>query len=120
MSQASTPQPAGAKEIGLAVRARRRELRLTQKTLAALAGVTQQTVSAIEKGRRRPAPPILKMLARALDSTTDQLLGSVGGVAETGVAFVSEREEWLRLYDELTAAQRAEAVPFARSPAGAG
>lgn len=42
-------------EVGRAIRAARKEARLTQKDLADLAGVSERTVRAIETGTGNPA-----------------------------------------------------------------
>jgi len=47
---------------------------LTQKSLAKLAGVTQATVSQLEKGERQGTAKVLSRLASALDTNVDSLI----------------------------------------------
>lgn len=51
------------KELGKTIRGRRRELKIDQRTLAEMAGVSVHTVSDIESGR---ANPTLEVLAKTL------------------------------------------------------
>jgi transcriptional regulator with XRE-family HTH domain len=52
---------------GAKLRAARRRARLTQADLAVLIGVSKQSVSLLELGRRRPRPGTLARLAAVLD-----------------------------------------------------
>jgi DNA-binding XRE family transcriptional regulator len=54
--------------FGVAVRARRLELGLTQERLAAQAGMSQGALSRLEHGRGVPTLPLLERLAAALSS----------------------------------------------------
>ena len=65
----------GAPAFGERLRNLRRDRGFTQVTLAKALGITQQTVSAHEKGGAWPSPRILIRLARTLQVTTDELLG---------------------------------------------
>ena len=49
---------------------------LTQRELAALAGVTQSTVALIEAGRQSPRPTTVRKLAHALRLKPSQLFES--------------------------------------------
>lgn len=53
----------------------RRKLGMTQKELAALAGVQQNTVSQWEPGKRNPPSTALPLLASVLGCTIDELFG---------------------------------------------
>jgi DNA-binding XRE family transcriptional regulator len=55
---------------------RRRELRLTQKQLAARSGIGQAEISKIERGRKSPTLDTYSRLATALDLTSDDLVPS--------------------------------------------
>lgn len=55
------------------MRRRRRERRATQAELAAAAGVSRQTVVAVEKGDYAPNVYLALRLARALESTVEDL-----------------------------------------------
>ncbi len=50
--------------------------RLSQKELAAKAGVTESAMSYYVKGERTPRSDVLTRLAKALGTTTDYLLGN--------------------------------------------
>ena len=54
--------------FGRALRARRREVGLTQVGLAELAGMSQGALSRLESGRGVPTVPVLQRLARAMES----------------------------------------------------
>lgn len=53
-----------------------RRYRLTQKELAAKAGVTESAMSYYVKGERTPRSDVLTRVAKALNTTTDYLLGA--------------------------------------------
>lgn len=65
-------------DISRNIRRKLRERRINQKTLAALMGVHQGSVSAVVKGKRMPSAMKLKQIANALGCTTDELLEGVG------------------------------------------
>lgn len=52
---------------------RRQELRLSQADLARECGVTQQTVSSIERAEHGPSDALKVQLARALEQPVEQL-----------------------------------------------
>ena len=60
-------------ELVVSVRARRQALGLTQQQLAERAGISRQTLVAIEAGRLTPSVTVALRLARALDCTVDDL-----------------------------------------------
>ncbi|MCS7256495.1 MAG: substrate-binding domain-containing protein [Thermomicrobium sp.] len=60
-------------ELIVNVRARRQALGLTQQQLAERAGISRQTLVAIEAGRLTPSVTIALRLARALDCTVEEL-----------------------------------------------
>ena len=55
------------------LRVARAEKDLSQEDLGRLAGVTRQTISAIENGDYNPSALLAAMLARALDKRFDEL-----------------------------------------------
>ncbi len=57
----------------LALKTARREKNLTQKDLAELAGVTRQTISAIEKGEYNPTIKLCRKLCVILNRSLDDL-----------------------------------------------
>ena len=69
------------------LREAREEAKLTQKQLAELSNVPQQTISAIESGARMPGADTLYQLSAALGQNMDDLYvgnagGNVGGNAD--------------------------------------
>ena len=83
MSQDDTPLgPEGAETIGRNVQAFREALGISQETLAALSGVSQQMISYVERGEKRPSAPNLARLAQSLDTTADKLLQPLSSVRE--------------------------------------
>lgn len=61
------------------VRERRKDQRLTQADLAALVGVSRQTIIAIEQGDYAPSVYLALRIARALGGTVEELF-----ISETG------------------------------------
>lgn len=59
--------------IGKRVRARRRAASLSQVTVAALARITQSCLSKIETGESEPSFATIAAIAKALDTTIDDL-----------------------------------------------
>jgi len=53
----------------------RKKAELSQKDLAALAGISSAALSQYEKGKREPNLLVITNLARALNTTIDALLG---------------------------------------------
>lgn len=66
-------------QIGSRILKRRKQLHLTQEELAEQAGITPQTVSSAELGKKALRPENIIKLCNALDISTDYLLlGTVG------------------------------------------
>lgn len=61
----------------------RKDRGMTQKELASLTGVQQNTVSQWETGDRKPSSTVLPRLANALGCTIDELYG-LPGPEQTG------------------------------------
>lgn len=80
--------------IGNLIRAKRKELNLTQAQLAEAIGSDEYYISTIETGRRKPGNKFLVSLSNALGISVDSLLGFESNVVlhET----VSEMEERLQ------------------------
>lgn len=53
----------------------RQDRRITQNMLANISGVSQQTISCIERGRNEPSADTIRMLAAALGISVSELLG---------------------------------------------
>jgi molybdate-binding protein/DNA-binding XRE family transcriptional regulator len=60
---------------GNKVLAKRRELGLSQETLANAGGVTRQAIGAIESGRTQPGVALALAIARTLNATVEELFG---------------------------------------------
>ena len=58
------------------IRARRREVGLTQQQLADAVGVSRQTVISMESGDYAPSVYLALAVARALDATVESLWGA--------------------------------------------
>lgn len=65
------------KKIGLKIKARRKELKLTQKDLGTLVGVSGATVSMWEADTNTPKTENFLALSKALQLTVDELLANV-------------------------------------------
>lgn len=61
--------------VGRIIRAKRKELKLTQAQLAELIGSDEYYISAIETGKRNPGSKFLVSLSNALSIPIDSLLG---------------------------------------------
>jgi transcriptional regulator with XRE-family HTH domain len=66
--------PAFQAALGLAVKARREELGLTQEQLANDTELHQRWISNVETGKRNPSYGSLRRLAAGLDLTASELL----------------------------------------------
>ncbi len=70
--------------MGRRILVRRKQLRLTQEVLAEQTGVTPQTISTAELGKKALRPENIVSLCRALDVSTDYLLhGETAGGASS-------------------------------------
>ncbi len=68
------------REMGNRIYDRRKQLRLTQESLAEAAGITPQTVSAAELGKKALRPENIINICAALDISPDYLLlGKISG-----------------------------------------
>ena len=68
------------REMGTRIYDRRKQLRMTQETLAEAAGITPQTVSAAELGKKALRPENIINICAALDVSPDYLLlGRISG-----------------------------------------
>jgi transcriptional regulator with XRE-family HTH domain len=66
--------PAFQSALGLAVKARRGELGLTQETLANDSGLHQRWISNVENGKRNPSYASLRRLAAGLELSVSELI----------------------------------------------
>lgn len=65
------------KTVATRLRALRERRGFTQLGLAAVTGLDPSAVAHFERGRRMPSPPNLILLADALSTSTDFILGRV-------------------------------------------
>jgi transcriptional regulator with XRE-family HTH domain len=77
--------PAFQAALGLAVKARREELGLTQEQLANDTDLHQRWVSNIETGKRNPSYGSLRRLAAGLDLTASELLQRAEQIEAAGI-----------------------------------
>ncbi len=71
--------------LGLAVKARREELKLTQEAVALRADLHQRWVSNIENGKRNPSYGSLRRLAAGLDLSASELLARAETIEAQGL-----------------------------------
>lgn len=76
-------------QIGKRILTRRKQLRLTQEELAELAGITPQTVSSAELGKKALRPENIIRICSALKISTDYLL--LGKVTEQDYELLSSK-----------------------------
>ncbi|MBV9599838.1 MAG: helix-turn-helix transcriptional regulator, partial [Chloroflexi bacterium] len=69
-------RPSTSGELLVGLRVRRRMSNLTQPQLAARAGIARETLSRLERLKRRAQPETVKALARALNVAPDRLTDS--------------------------------------------
>ena len=76
-------------EMGARIIARRKQLRLTQEELAEAAGVTPQTVSTAELGKKALRPSNIIKICAALSVSTDYLL--LGRISDTDHSILARK-----------------------------
>ena len=87
-------------DLGERIRARRRELGLSQGKLAQMADITASAISQIESGSIRTLKnDTLSRLAVALQTTALELMAGLPG--ETGAALPSDEQRLLECYRNL-------------------
>ena len=92
-------------DLGLAVRALRKERRLTQAELAERSGLAYETVSRVETGREPPSLRTAMALADALEEPLDAVVGR-RRTDETGRHGARRAPEREALLDQLLMAAR--------------
>lgn len=80
--------PAFQAALGLAVKARREQLGLTQEQMANNTGIHQRWISNVETGKRNPSYGSLRRLAAGLDLTTSELLARAEQIEASGIEAV--------------------------------
>jgi transcriptional regulator with XRE-family HTH domain len=64
-------------ELGKNIAQLRKVQKIKSSELAEMAGIKQPYISAIENGKKIPSLPVLQKIAKALGTTTSELLGEV-------------------------------------------
>lgn len=77
------------KEMGQRPTERRKQLRLTQETVAERAELTEQTISTAETGRKALRPENIIKICAALDISPDYLL--LGNITDIDISILSEK-----------------------------
>jgi DNA-binding XRE family transcriptional regulator len=77
--------PAFQAALGLAVKARREELKLTQEQLDNNTELHQRWISNVETGKRNPSYGSLRRLAAGLDLTASELLARAEQIEASGI-----------------------------------
>lgn len=85
------------KEMGKRIYERRKQLHMTQDTLAELADITPQTVSTAELGQKAMRPETIIGICNALDISTDYLL--------RGIVTASDNDTLAQKVSDLTPCQ---------------
>lgn len=92
--------PESPEAVGLAIAARREELGLSRKELAARSGLSYSYVANIESGYKQPSAKVLHALAQALDLRPADLLERADAIAAAPAEEVdaarSGRSSWFR------------------------
>jgi transcriptional regulator with XRE-family HTH domain len=78
--------PAFQIALGLAVRARRQELGLTQEAVSLRSELHQRWISNVETGKRNPSYGSLRRLAGALEISASELLARAERIEAQGLA----------------------------------
>jgi len=81
--------PAFQAALGLAVKARREELGLTQEQLDNNTELHQRWISNVETGKRNPSYGSLRRLAAGLDLTASELLARAEQIEASGIETVN-------------------------------
>ncbi len=80
--------PAFQAALGLAVKACREELELTQEAVSLRADLHQRWISNVENGKRNPSYGSLRRLAAGLDLTASELLSRAEQIEASGIEAV--------------------------------
>ena len=76
-------------EIGQRITARRKQLRMTQEELSEIAGVTSQTISNAELGKKGLRPENIIRLCSAMEISPDYLL--LGRISEEDMSVLNRK-----------------------------
>lgn len=93
------------RQLGQRIAERRKAQSLTQAQLGDMVGVTQQQIASFETGRRRILVSTLPLLAKALDTSIEDLIG------ESGARARSKRGPAPKIQQQL---ERVSQLPLAR------
>ena len=76
-------------EIGQRITARRKQLRMTQEELSEMAGITSQTISNAELGKKGLRPENIIRICSAMNISPDYLL--LGKISEEDISSLSRK-----------------------------
>jgi len=82
VSESETSSTASADDIGAKLKARRKQLGISIRTLSSISGVSTGMISLIERNRVEPSLRVLKELARCLEVSIADLFQSVSRIAD--------------------------------------
>lgn len=77
------------KQMGERIASRRNQLRMTQDKLAEAAGITPQTISTAELGKKALRPSNIVNICAALDFSPDYLL--LGRISEVDISILAKK-----------------------------
>lgn len=81
--------PAFQRALGLAVKARREELGLTQEQVFLRTDIHQRYISNVENGKRNPSYASLRRLANGLELSASELIARAEQIEKSGIQAAS-------------------------------
>lgn len=91
------------KKLGARIAERRKAQTITQVQFAEALGISQQTVTANESGRRRMSVSTLPFIARFLGTTVEELIGEPAGPGKRGPTPKWQQKVVMEMLDGLLA-----------------
>lgn len=95
------------------IRQQRKKLKMNQEQLAAKAGITQATISAIELNKNEPSYKTVAKIAKALDVSTDYLILGTANKPHERV-FSKQQQELLEIMQHMTEPEQIELLGAVR------
>lgn len=99
-------------EIGDRIRAKRKERGITQVELAKATGISQSSISDIEKLTNNPSSTTLRLIARALSCTVGELIGEQDQLVSEQQISIKEKR-LLDIFRQLTEDAQDSLIDFA-------
>lgn len=100
--------------IGTRIKARRKELGLTQLQIKELTEISTGTLSDIENANALPSTPSLIKLSEVLDCSIDWILTGNSRSSETINNMNSQINEWINLYNQLSSEEQQHCLRFVK------